>query len=157
MAIFFTDILRGSKLLGGLDLRCRVALAAFRLVAAIALFTGLGASRAVAACGDWLAHSEPAAVAQVTSPQATAASELLNLAGSTPVSRPCSGPSCDKAPMAPVVPVPVQIPTAKDHVCAALALMIPGGIADRESAPFSARDAAPRPGFLRRIDYPPQA
>ena len=73
-------------------------------IVAIVAFLALGSiESAQGSCGDWLVgHDMPAHAAEVTGGEA-GDSAAAKPAG-TPKRRPCNGPSCGRAPVAPLAP-----------------------------------------------------
>jgi hypothetical protein len=167
MATLFSDILNGMATLAALVLRRRLALTAIRAVAVrtiagLGVIVTLGASRATATCGDWLAHPSKAAAAaapagaaetQVDEPKARS----TNATSRQAPSRPCQGPFCGKAPSTPAAPTPAPIPTLTDQTLAVLALHGADGDPAETFSCLTLGDADPLAGFGRRIDHPPRA
>jgi hypothetical protein len=155
MATLISDILRGVTMLGALAARRRVAWIAVRATMLTLVTIALGSSRATATCGDWLAHTNKAAVDTVDdTPSELAATELA----STPNrdSRPCRGPFCGQAPSVPAAPAPAPIPTFTDQTLAVLVVQAADDEIDGNFSRLLMGAADPLAGFGRRIDHPPR-
>lgn len=129
--------------------------------ACIIAMMGVGAAGARASCGDWLAHPNDSMIASkagASSPDHSKVALSGKHDGSrrSPLSAPCRGPHCRKAP-APLSPSsPLSVDVRLDR----LALVPHGGSSEPTACRFRSghdADVQSLAGFPSRIEHPPRA